>query len=129
VTRSVSGELHIPVYYEDTDFSSYVYHANYLNYFDRAREEILGRVKLRDMFAQGQHFVVKEAQIQYHKPARHGDVMVIRTRMEFDAVIVHAHHTVHRQSDDEKLATGHVQIVTVNSRGFPIRFPSDFFAS
>lgn len=127
MTRSLSAELNIPVYYEDTDFSGYVYHANYLKYFERAREEILGREKLQDMFAQGLHFVAKEAKIQYHKPARHGDVMNVHTRMDFDRLYVNCYQTVYRQSDGEKLVTGHIQIVTVNARGFPIRIPSDFF--
>ena len=33
--------LSIRVYYEDTDFSGVVYHANYLKYFERARTEWL----------------------------------------------------------------------------------------
>ena len=32
----------IQIYYEDTDHSGVVYHANYLKYFERAREHMLG---------------------------------------------------------------------------------------
>ena len=34
----------VRVYYEDTDFSGVVYHANYLKYCERAREHLLGIV-------------------------------------------------------------------------------------
>ena len=30
------------IYYEDTDFTGFVYHSHYLKYFERAREEGLG---------------------------------------------------------------------------------------
>ena len=32
----------VQIYYEDTDHSGLVYHANYLKYFERAREHLLG---------------------------------------------------------------------------------------
>lgn len=127
--KSLAGELLIPVYYEDTDFSGYVFHANFLKYFDRAREELLGRERLRDMFANGRHFVVKEAQIHYHKPLTHGDTMRVHTRIDHDhAVILHCHHSIHRLSDGEKAVTALVQLVMVNARGLPLRVPTDLLA-
>ena len=36
----------VEIYYEDTDHSGWVYHPNYLKYFERAREHSLGREKL-----------------------------------------------------------------------------------
>ena len=35
--------LSMRVYYEDTDFSGYVYHANYLKFCERARSDMLRR--------------------------------------------------------------------------------------
>lgn len=126
MSKALIGELLIPVYYEDTDFSGYVFHANYVKYFDRAREELLGRIVLRNMFEKGKHFVVKDMHIQFHKPARHGDVMRVHSRLEFDhAAIVKCHHTVFKQENDEKLVTGYTELVTVNERGFPIRVPTE----
>ena len=34
-------QFEVQVYYEDTDHSGVVYHANYLKYFERAREDML----------------------------------------------------------------------------------------
>ena len=36
----------LQIYYEDTDLSGSVYHANYLRYFERAREHLLGPPEL-----------------------------------------------------------------------------------
>jgi len=39
--RDASYFFPIRVYYEDTDFSGLVYHANYLRFIERARTEML----------------------------------------------------------------------------------------
>ena len=64
----LKGQTTWRVYYEDTDFSGYVYHANYLKFFERGREELLGVEKLQELFKKGLHFVVAKIQISYHKP-------------------------------------------------------------
>ena len=54
-TRSFS----VQIYYEDTDHSGLVYHANYLKYFERAREHLLGTDELVRLLAEeGKGFVV-----------------------------------------------------------------------
>ncbi|MDA8683774.1 acyl-CoA thioesterase, partial [Gammaproteobacteria bacterium] len=34
-------DLNLKVYVEDTDFQGFVYHANYIKFFERARSEFL----------------------------------------------------------------------------------------
>jgi acyl-CoA thioester hydrolase len=43
--RLEAGTHYLPVrvYYEDTDFSGVVYHANYLRFMERGRTELLAR--------------------------------------------------------------------------------------
>ena len=61
----------VRVYYEDTDHSGVVYHANYLKYFERAREHLLGVDELVALWnEQGVGFVVYRADITYKKGAR-----------------------------------------------------------
>ena len=50
-----SGEQHtaivpIRIYYEDTDAGGLVHHSNYLRYFERGREHVLGCAKLTELF-------------------------------------------------------------------------------
>lgn len=71
------------VYYEDTDHSGVVYHANYLKFFERAREDIIGVNTLSAMWHQdGTGFAVYKASIGYHDGAVFGDLLDIRTRWE-----------------------------------------------
>jgi acyl-CoA thioester hydrolase len=73
----------IDVYYEDTDFSGVVYHANYLRYFERAREHLLGREELVRLWnEESVGFVVYKATLEFKEGARFGDTLEIRTSVE-----------------------------------------------
>ena len=52
-------ELDVEVYYDDTDFSGVVYHANYLKYMERAREHMLGRAELVRLYQEEGHAFVE----------------------------------------------------------------------
>ncbi len=75
--------FHAQVYYEDTDHSGVVYHANYLKFFERAREDIIGIDTLSDLWHQhGIGFAVYKADLQFKEGAVFGDLLEIRTRWE-----------------------------------------------
>ena len=80
------AEVHVfpvSVYYEDTDFSGLVYHANYLKYFERAREHFLGRTELVRLWKEtGIGFVVYKAEMSFREGAVFGDDLEIRTTVE-----------------------------------------------
>ena len=70
--------MSVRVYYEDTDAGGVVYHANYLNFFERARTEMLRELgfeqdQLRDDY--GIIFAVRAMQIDYLRPARFNDLL------------------------------------------------------
>jgi acyl-CoA thioester hydrolase len=70
----------VRIYYEDTDLSGVVYHANYLKYFERAREHLLGPEELARLYNEdGVGFVVYKVAITFREGARLGDVLEIRT--------------------------------------------------
>ncbi|MEG1030068.1 MAG: YbgC/FadM family acyl-CoA thioesterase, partial [Brevundimonas sp.] len=78
--------LPVRVYYEDTDFTGLVYHANYVRYFERGRSDFLrvagvGHVELLEQ-DEPLAFVVSDLVIKYLKPARIDDALVVRTRYE-----------------------------------------------
>lgn len=71
------------VYYEDTDHSGVVYHANYLKFFDRAREDIIGINILADMWHKKKiGFAVYKADLNYKDGAVFGDLLDIKTTWE-----------------------------------------------
>jgi acyl-CoA thioester hydrolase len=93
-TNSLNGairdgrhHMQVRVYYEDTDFSGIVYHANYLRFMERGRTNhlrLLG-AEQHALFAEAQAetpgfaFVVRSMQIDYLKPARMDDVLDVIT--------------------------------------------------
>ncbi|MEC8276178.1 MAG: YbgC/FadM family acyl-CoA thioesterase [Myxococcota bacterium] len=73
----------VQVYYEDTDHSGVVYHANYLKYFERAREDMLGISELVDLWNNQQiGFVVYKANLSYRKGAQFGEKLTILSRVQ-----------------------------------------------
>ena len=72
------------VYYQDTDAGGIVYHANYLNFGERARAEALREMGVPhvEMVRQfGVMFVVRRLQIDYQRPARLDEEIRIETRV------------------------------------------------
>lgn len=85
--RDGRHHMQVRVYYEDTDFSGIVYHANYLRYMERGRTNhlrIMG-AEQHALFADaeaegaGYAFVVRSMHLDFLKPARMDDVLDIVT--------------------------------------------------
>jgi len=73
------------VYYEDTDAGGVVYYANYLRFAERARTEALRALgiphaELVEQFSL--MFVVRRAEMDYLRPARLDDSLVVGTEVE-----------------------------------------------
>ena len=80
----IDGVHHIdfPVYYEDTDAGGVVYYANYLRFAERGRTEALhlAGIDHRDLMDQyGLWFVARRCVVDYLKPGRLDDLLVVRT--------------------------------------------------
>ena len=70
----------IRVYYEDTDAGGVVYHAQYLNFMERARTEMLRHLGFEQSNLLQQYkciFVVHSMQIQFKKSAKLDDLLEI----------------------------------------------------
>lgn len=75
--------LPIRIYYEDTDFSGLVYHANYVRYFERGRSDFLRLAGVSHTDLLERHdpaaFVVTRMEIDFKRPARIDDALQVRT--------------------------------------------------
>lgn len=82
------GPLHrfaVRAYFEDTDLSGVVYHANYLRWFERARSDMLRLLGIDQRAAQeaGEGaYAVADLTIRYAAPARLDDDVLIESRVE-----------------------------------------------
>ncbi len=116
-------EHRVQIYYEDTDHSGVVYHANYLKYFERAREHMLGTQELvRLLEEDGVGFVVYKAELTYKAGARFGDDVAIRSTVELES----PYRAVFKQDAyrrDELLVAGVVQLVCVDAQQKLVKIP------
>src|SRR5690348_4473702 len=86
--RDGRHHMQVRVYYEDTDFSGIVYHANYLRFMERGRTNYLRLLGAdhRALFEETQNeapgfaFVVRSMQLEFLKPARMDDLLDVVTR-------------------------------------------------
>ena len=131
----LDGEIHsgrhimsIRVYYEDTDFSGIVYHANYLRFMERGRTNHLRLLGAghRSLFEEAQQeapgfsFVVRSMKLDFRKPARMNDVLeIVTTPVEVKGASIVLHQQVNR--DGELLVEASVQVAFVSGdRARPI---------
>ena len=69
------------VSYGDTDQMGVVYYGNYLEFFERARTEMLRSAGLpyAELERRGWFLMVIEAHCRYHAPARYDDLLTFRS--------------------------------------------------
>ena len=129
------GNVHIlpvRVYYEDTDFSGAVYHANYLKFCERGRSDWLRLLgiqhhKLEDVKLEGMGFVVRRMVCEFLKPARIDDVLEVETQfLESSGARLELEQRVRRGAD--LLFYAHVTVALVDGAGRPRRLPKDMAA-
>ena len=118
-------QLNVQVYYEDTDHSGVVYHANYLRYFERAREHLLGVEHLVDLYKNHRiGFVVYKADLTYKKGAEFGDDITIKTavQLESDYRLIFQQKAI-LTTDQSLLVSARIELVCVGAERSLIKLP------
>jgi acyl-CoA thioester hydrolase len=129
VSGQFDGALHrfaVRVYYEDTDLSGLVYHANYLRWFERARSDLLRLLDIDQRAAADAgegFFTVAEVTLRYAAPARLDDDVVIETEaLEVGAASVRLRQRATR--GETLLAEATLRIGFISPDGRPRRQPA-----
>ncbi|MFN8948014.1 MAG: tol-pal system-associated acyl-CoA thioesterase [Alphaproteobacteria bacterium] len=125
------GKVHIlpvRVYYEDTDVSGIVYHANYLRFMERGRSEFLRLAGIHHMVmlanAEPIAWTIRRLEIEYSKPARLDDNLEIHTRYRtMSGARLTGEQWVKRDGVD--LVTAKVEAAIITMTGKPRRIPED----
>jgi len=127
----IDGPRHlfaVRAYYEDTDLSGIVYHANYLRWFERARSDLLRLLDIdqRAAVEAGEGaYAVADLHIRYARPARLDDTVVIETRCsELGAASVGINQRATR--DGELVAEQNVRVGFIDPEGRPRRQPAEW---
>jgi acyl-CoA thioester hydrolase len=113
------------VLYGDTDQMGVVYYANYLRFFEGARNEWIRALGIPygEIEARGIMLPVYEASVQYLRPAKYDDLLDIHLVVTHTRVKIRFEYKVHRSRSDEVLALGHTVHVCVGKDGKPTRAP------
>ena len=113
------------VLYGDTDQMGVVYYANYLRFFEGARNEWIRGLGITygEIESRGILLPVYEASCQYLRSARYDDVLEIPLVVTWTRVKIRFEYKVHRQGSDEVMALGHTVHVCVGKDGKPTRAP------
>ena len=107
-----AGKTHvlpISVYYEDTDLSGVVYHANYLRYMERGRTEFFRLAGISKMAGleddEPTAWAIRSIAVDYHRPASGGPLHIHARVVKIGRTLSVADSEV-RSPDDVLLASG-----------------------
>lgn len=123
--------LPVRIYYEDTDTSGIVYHANYLRYCERGRSDFLRMAGVRHLvMMEGEHKLVwtlRRISLEYMRPARVDDLLHVRTRYtEMAGARLVGEQEIHKGTD--LLCTARIEAAVITMDGRPRRIPADIRA-
>ena len=117
------------VYYEDTDASGRVYHANYLKFLERGRTNLIYQTNLTHQILLNKFdiiFVVKNISINFKKPAFFEDsIEVVSSITELNRVKINFVQKIYRESD--LLIDAEVLVIPVNTLGGITKLPDELY--
>ena len=118
--------LEFRVSYYETDGQARVHHAQYLNYFERGRVELMRFLghSYRNFEAAGLMLVVAEMNVRYLGAAQFDDILRLTTRVleARGATIRHGYQLV-RSDDDSPIVQAESRIACVDREGRVRRLP------
>ena len=128
---TLDGKTHvlpISVYYEDTDLSGVVYHANYLRYMERGRTEFFRLAGISKMAGLDDEeptaWAIRSVQVNYHRPARLDDILQVRTSLTgLSGVRMNALQRV--TCGERLLVEGRIEACITTLTGKPRRLPKN----
>ncbi len=120
-------EFAVRVYYEDTDFSGVVYHARYLQFFERGRTEALRTcgISHSDLLARAEPlaFTVRRMTVAWIAPARIDDLLTVATTFgEVKGARLAIAQSIRRA--ETAIATAEVEAAAMTLEGRPRRLPA-----
>lgn len=119
------------VYFADTDFTGVVYHARYLEFFERGRSDFLRLAGVHhNELAEGKHgeilaWVVKRMEIDFRQSARIDDILTVETvTADVSGARIFMEQKIMRGED--VLVTARVEAAIIAGNGRPRRFPKEW---
>jgi len=122
------SDVQFTVYVEDTDFQGFVYHANYLKFFERARSNFLAKnnISQKNLKNHDLAFVIKKIELNYLLAAELGDILTVKSSVEkkSNARMIFLQKVV--GDDNKEFVNGMVEVCLINLvTKKPKKFPDD----
>ncbi|MDX1969779.1 MAG: thioesterase family protein [Planctomycetaceae bacterium] len=117
-------EISIRVRYCETDAMGFLHHANFVNYYEMGRTELLRAQggNYREVEKSGLFLVVVKLECRYHSPARYDDLLTLRTQVERISA-VKIEHSYRLFRGEQLLATASSVLACVDKAGRVQRLP------
>ncbi|MEM8798787.1 MAG: YbgC/FadM family acyl-CoA thioesterase [Pseudomonadota bacterium] len=121
--------LPIRVYFEDTDATGVVYHANYLRFFERGRSDMtrmagIDHRVLKDGTGESIVFAVAGCTLKFRAPALLDDRLQVCTRVgKVGGASVDMHQWIERR--ETRLAEAEIRVAMIDQELRPARFPNE----
>lgn len=122
------------VYFADTDFSGVVYHARYLEFFERGRSDYLRLAGVHhNELNDGKHgeklvWVVKRMEIDFRAAAKIDDILTIDTwTANISGARIFMAQKICRE--DTILVEAKVEAAIIGENGRPRRFPKEWISA
>lgn len=123
----------VRVIYGDTDQMGMVYYANYLRYFEIARNEYLRTAGANYRAFEQTHDLllpVVKAHVEYQRPARYDDELLILAAVAaVGAASAQFWYQIRRAADDQALASGYTVHACITRGGKVVRIPPEMRAA
>ncbi len=124
------NRLEYRVPFSETDAMGIVHHANYPLYFERGRVELLRELgrPYAELVERGLHFPVLSMNLEYRKPARFDDILIIKTHVgEISKTRLRFDYKIHSNPNDTLLVQGSTEHCCVNETLRPVAIPTEEF--
>lgn len=123
----MEDEIEILVRYSETDQMSFVYHGNYVKYFEIGRITWLKKlgISYKKMEEEGVLLPVIELSINFKKPALFDDKLILKTKLKrIPSYMIEFDFEIKR--DDKLITLGYTKLVFLNSKtNKPMRCPNN----
>ena len=124
----VSITVHLPVRLDEIDYLGIVHSSNYLKYMEHARVKLLEQqsVDLLAWVKKGIRAVVVNDTINYHHPARYGDVLAITCRIEeIGESAARLGYSIMEQRTEKEILQATTTIAGIDPNGRPTPIPRE----
>ena len=128
IIRQKTHFFQIRVFYEDTDFTGIVYHANYLKFAERGRTNFLRLLGVNHSELinsdEPKYFVVYKMNSKFMGASTIDDILEVRSNfISIEGVRLKIKQDIYKE--EKKVFSANIEFALLDKNAKPIKFPND----